>query len=406
MLDPYIKEPTAVEKREKLYLHYTAGKIVCMQLSDINALSAQVLWASFILSFIFGAIGQRTHFCTMGAVSDVVNMGDWTRMRQWALAVAIAILGFALLYYIASPGGFSQLDPAKTLYASGRIMWLSALVGGAMFGFGMVLASGCGSKTLVRIGGGSLKSLVVFIVMGIAAFATLKGITALLRVATVDAIAINTVAPGALSTVASGVFGINKATAHLVLALLIGGGLLAWVLARKDFWALDNLLAGLGIGGVVVAMWWVSSSLGYVAEHPDTLNEAFLSTNSGRAEALSFVAPVAYTLDWLMFFSDKAKVLTLGMASVFGVIAGSAVVAVVSKNFRWEGFGSVEDVANHLGGATLMGIGGVTAMGCTVGQGLSGISTLSATSFIAVCAILAGAVAAFKYQMWRIERMV
>ena len=132
---------------------------------------------------------------------------------------------------------------------------------------------------------------------------------------------------------------------------------------------------------------------------PDTLQEAFVATNSGRAEALSFVAPVAYTLDWLMFFSDKSKVLTLGVVSVFGVVAGSAVVAVASRNFRWEGFGSTEDVANHLVGAVLMGVGGVTAMGCTVGQGLSGISTLSITSFIAVAAILVGAVMAFKYQI-------
>jgi uncharacterized protein len=86
-------------------------------------------------------------------------------------------------------------------------------------------------------------------------------------------------------------------------------------------------------------------------------------------------------------------------------VAGSAVVALVTGSFRWEGFGNVEDVANHLVGGVLMGIGGVTAMGCTVGQGLSGISTLSATSFIAVSAIITGAVAAFKYQVWRLDRI-
>jgi uncharacterized protein len=370
-----------------------------MQTPDITALGAQVLWASFLLSFLFGAIAQRTHFCTMGAVSDVVNMGDWARMRQWALAAGVAMLGFGLLVWLG------KVDATKTLYASGRVMWLSALVGGAMFGFGMVLASGCGSKTLVRIGGGSLKSIVVFIVMGIAAFVTLKGITAVLRVATVDAIAITTVAPGSLSTWTSSLLGMQSKLAQWVCALIIGGGLIVWALASKDFWTLDNLLAGLGLGLVVVAMWWVSGAMGFVAEHPDTLQEAFLGTQSGRAEALSFVAPVAYTLDWLMFFSDKSKVLTLGIASVFGVVAGSAVVALASRSFRWEGFGSVEDVANHLVGAVLMGMGGVTAMGCTVGQGLSGISTLSATSFIAVGAIIAGAVAAFKYQMWRLDRM-
>jgi uncharacterized protein len=371
-----------------------------MQVADISALTSQVLWASFLLSFVFGAVAQRTHFCTMGAVSDVVNMGDWTRMRQWALAVGVGMLGFGVLVWLG------KLDATKTLYASGRVMWLSALVGGAMFGFGMVLASGCGSKSLVRIGGGSLKSIVVFVVMGLAAFATLKGITAVVRVATVDAVAITTAAPGTISMWASGLSGLNARLAHLVCAALLGGGLLAWALARRDFWSTDNLLAGLGLGLVVVLMWWVSAGMGYVAEHPDTLQEAFVATNSGRAEALSFVAPVAYTLDWLMFFSDKTKVITLGIASVLGVIAGSAVVALASRNFRWEGFGGVEDVANHLVGAVLMGVGGVTAMGCTVGQGLSGISTLSVTSFIAVAAILAGSVAAFKYQIWRLERMV
>jgi uncharacterized protein len=362
-----------------------------MQMSDLQPLSQQVLLASFILSFLFGAIAQRTHFCTMGAVSDVVNMGDWQRMRQWGMAAGIAMLGFGLLAYLG------KIDVSKTLYASPRILWLSALVGGAMFGFGMVLASGCGSKTLVRIGGGSLKSLVVFAVMGVAAFATLKGITAVARVATVDQVAINSVAFSAVSMPTIGLFGISLPAAQLLMGALIGGALMGWALLSKEFRSFDNLLAGIGIGLVIVAMWWASGSLGFLKEHPETLQEAYLATNSGRIEALSFVAPVAYTLDWFMFFSDKSKVLTLGIVSVFGVIAGSALMAFITKSFRWEGFGGTEDVANHLAGAVLMGVGGV--------QGLSGISTLSTMSFVAVAAILAGAVAAFKYQMWRLEKM-
>ncbi|MBC7380167.1 MAG: YeeE/YedE family protein [Burkholderiaceae bacterium] len=372
-----------------------------MQATELLALTTKVLWASFFLSVVFGAIAQRTHFCTMGAVSDVVNMGDWTRMRQWGMAMGVAMLGFAALVMAG------QIDPSKTLYYSSRWIWLSALVGGALFGFGMVLASGCGSKTLVRIGAGNLKSLVVFFVMAIAAFATLKGVTAVVRVATVDRVAIDIAAGATLPSMSAAALGIKPALAGMVMALVLGGGLIAWALAgfRKSEHPAENLLAGLGIGAVVAAMWWVSGHLGYVAEHPETLQEAFLATNSGRAEALSFVSPVAYTLDWLMFFSDKSKVLTLGIVSVFGVVSGSAAVALITRTFRWEGFGSTEDVANHLAGATLMGVGGVTAMGCTVGQGLSGISTLSLTSFVAVAAIVAGAVAAFKYQMWRLERM-
>ena len=347
---------------------------------------------------VFGAVAQRTHFCTMGAISDVVTMGDWTRMRQWGLAMGVAMAGFAGLAYAG------LIDPSKTLYASSRWIWLSAAVGGTLFGFGMVLASGCGSKTLVRVGGGSLKSLIVFVVLGLAAFATLKGITAMLRVATVDKVAVDMVAGVSLPQWAAAALGVRPVLAGLVLGVALGGSLLLWAVRRRDFRTPDNLLAGLGIGGVIVAMWWVSGTLGHIAEHPETLQEAFLATNSGRAESLSFVAPLAYTLDWLMFFSDKSKLLTLGIVSVAGVIAGSALVAVAAGTFRWEGFGGTEDVANHLIGATLMGVGGVTAMGCTVGQGLSGISTLSATSFVAVAAIIIGAVAAFKYQIWRLDR--
>ena len=319
-------------------------------------------------------------------------------MRMWGMAIGVAMIGF---YTLAAAG---QIDPAKTLYASSRVIWLSALVGGSLFGFGMVLASGCGSKTLVRIGGGNLKSVVVFLVMGIAAFATLKGISAVVRVATIDRIALDFSGNAALSNWLGNAIGLTPSGAGLVLALVLGLGLIIWALLGRDFVRFDNLLAGFGIGAVIVAMWWVSGHLGYVAEHPDTLQEAFLATNSGRAEALSFVSPVAYTLDWFMFFSDKSKLLTIGIVSVFGVVAGSAVYALATRNFRWEGFRDAEDTANHLVGAVLMGVGGVCAMGCTVGQGLSGIATLSMTSFVAVASILAGCVAALKYQLWRLER--
>ena len=366
---------------------------------DIASITTQVLWTAFLLSFAFGAIAQRTHFCTMGAVSDAVTMGDYTRLRQWALAAAVAMLGFWALVLAG------QVDPSKTLYSSNRWIWLSALLGGAMFGFGMVLASGCGSKTLVRIGGGNLKSLVVFFVLGLSAFATLKGITAVLRVSTVDRVAAEFGGPATLPNAASTVLGLAPAVAGGIIALLAAGALVFWALRGPGFVRFDNLLAGLGIGAIIAAMWWTSGHLGFVAEHPETLQEAFVATNSGRAEALSFVAPVAYTLDWLMFFSDKAKFVSIGIVSVAGVVLGSASMALAMRNFRWEGFGSTEDVANHLAGAVLMGVGGVTAMGCTIGQGLSGLSTLSATSVVAVAAILAGAVTAVKYQMWRLERI-
>ena len=323
----------------------------------------------------------------MGAISDVVNMGDWTRVNQWLCAIGVAMLGFAALV------DFGLVNPAKTLYASTRLMWLSSLVGGLMFGYGMVIASGCGNKTLVRIGGGNLKSVVVFVVMGVSAFATLKGITAVLRAGTVDTVFVDMPAGANLS-----ILGIPS------LGYFLGMALLLWVLRHKDFWTFDNLLASFGVGALVTVMWWVSGHLGFVAEHPETLDAVYVATNSGRIEALNFVAPVAYALDWLMFYSDASKVLSAGVAAVAGVLVGSAASALQTKTFRWEGFANPRDLGQHLLGSVLMGVGGVTAMGCTFGQGLSGISTLSLNSVVALAAIVLGAVVSLRQQAARLER--
>ncbi len=371
-----------------------------MQEADLPRLLTQVLGLAFAFAVVFGAIAQRTHFCTMGAVADIVNMGDWARMRMWLLAIGMATLGFNAMV------AMGWLQAQHSVYAAPRLLWLSHSVGGLMFGFGMVLASGCGSKTLVRIGGGSLKSLVVFVVLGIAAYATMRGITAVARVATVDAVGITLPAGQDLPSLLA----VWTGAPRTVLAGWLGGGIgLAFVavaLSRREGRRAEVLLGGVGIGAVIVAVWWLSGRMAHLAEHPVTLEEVFLATNSQRMESLSFVAPFAYTLDWLMLFSDKSKLLTIGIVATVGLVVGSAAVALLQRTFRWEGFGGVEDTANHLVGAVLMGAGGITALGCTVGQGLSGVSTLSIGSYLSVLAIVLGAVAALRYQVWRLERMV
>ena len=364
--------------------------------ADLQTLHAQVLWAGFLLSAVFGAIAQRSHFCTMGAVSDIVTMGDWSRMRMWIAAIGTATIGFNTMVALG------WVSAANSLYGGPRVMWLSALVGGALFGIGMVLGSGCGSKTLVRMGGGNLKSLVVFIVLGLSAFATLKGITGVARVATVDRVYVE-LAPGQdLPSLVAAASGAGRPGVAGLLGLVIGGALLAFALAPRE--SRRGVGAGIAVGTIVVAVWWVSGRLGHVAEDPRTLEEAFVATNSRRMESLSFVAPIAYLLDWLLFFSDASKALTLGIVSALGVVAGAAAQALASRSFRWEGFRDTGDMARHLAGGALMGVGGVTAIGCTIGQGVSGVSTLGLTSLVALGAILAGAVAALRWQMWQLER--
>jgi hypothetical protein len=369
-----------------------------MDIADIQTLHTQVLWAAFAVSAVFGFIAQRTQFCTMGAISDIINMGAWTRMRMWGMAVGVASIGFYTM------GWLGWIDTSQTIYGSGRIIWLSAVVGGTLFGFGMVLASGCGSKTLVRIGAGSLKSLVVFFVMGFAAYATLRGVLAVLRVNTVDLVAFDIGAGGTVPMWIAAAVGLESGTAGLLAALILGGALVIWALMDADFRNANNLLGGAGLGLVIAAMWWVSGHLAFVAEHPLTLESVYLATNTGRMESLTFTAPMAYALDWLILFSDKSNVLTLGVVTVAGVVVGAFVQARLGGSFRWEGFRSTQDTALHMGGAFCMGVGGVTALGCTVGQGLSGLSTLSLTSAIAVAGIVLGAVGGVRFQLWLLER--
>lgn len=365
-----------------------------MNEAQVIALNSTVLWAMFAVAVVFGFIANRTNFCTMGAVSDVMNMGDYTRLRMWSLAIGVATLGFGVMVYLG------WLDPLKTIYTAPRVLWLSLIIGGLLFGFGMVLASGCGSKTLIRVGGGSLKSLVVFFVLAFASFATLKGITAVLRVNTVDAVAVTL--PTAQSLPA--IFGLTTPAMALVVCLVVAALFIAFGVWSRESRTALSLLGGIGIGACVAAAWYVSGKLGHVAEDPKTLEEVFLATNTGRAEAMSFVAPIAYTMDWLIFFSDKNKLLTVGIMAVVGTIVGSAIAALSSRSFRWESFNSTEDLANHIVGAVLMGVGGVTALGCTVGQGLSGVSTLAIGSYLATAFIILGAVLGIRYQIWRVER--
>jgi uncharacterized protein len=367
-----------------------------MEVVDIASLGKSVLWATFLITFLLGAVMQKTGFCSMGAVSDIFIMSSWDRLRQWFLAIGIAIVGFALL------SSLGMIDPLKSFYTGNKFLWLSTLVGSFLFGFGMVLSSGCGSKTLVRIGGGNLKSIIVFLVLGLTAYMTMRGFLGVMRMNTLDTffLAFNT--PQDLPSLLSSPLGIERKTLHLTLGLMIGFAFIAFALLKRSFWTFENLFAGIAVGLAICAVWWVSGNLGYVPEDPNTLEEVFLLTNSGRMESLSFVAPYAYSLDWLMMYSDTSKVLTLGIVAVLGMILGSAAVAIVTQSFRWESFRNTEDTANHLVGASLMGFGGVTALGCTVGQGLSGISTLALGSFLALPGFIFGAYLGLRYLQFRL----
>lgn len=345
---------------------------------DPSTLRFVVPAAGFALGCVFGAVAHRSGFCTMGAVSDVVLFGDWRRMRLWVLAMAVAILGAQAVHLLG------WVDLGATIYTAPRFVWLSHLVGGALFGIGMTLASGCGNRNLVRLAAGNLKSLVVLIVLGLTAFATMRGVLAPLRVQGLDAAGVTLGHDQDLPAF------IGEGW-RVAVAVGLGAVLLVWCLGNRAFRTADRLpVAGLLLGAVIVGGWLVTGALGFVAEDPDTLESLVVGTRSRRPESLTFVGPVADTLEFLLLWTDASLRVTFGVAVVAGTLAGAHAHARATGEFRWEGFASVADLRNHVAGAGLMGFGGVCALGCTVGQGLSGVSTLAAGAFLTVAGIVAG----------------
>ncbi len=366
------------------------------------SLGTLVIGGGFAVAFAFGLVAARTNFCTMGALSDVVNMGHWGRMRMWLLSVAVAIAGTSVLAYLG------LVDLAKSVAQRPLLPWLSLVLGGLLFGVGMTLAGGCANKNLVRVGGGSVRALVVLVFLAIASYMTLKGLFGQWRATLLDPVSLNLGERGwadqGLATAVARATGIDAKTALMGTAALLVAALLVFVFKDRRFRAnLAQVLGAVVLGLLVVAGWYVTGHLGF-GENPETLETVYFATNTRTLESLSFVAPLAYTLELLMMWTDSSLHASFGIASVVGVIAGSAAYALATGKFRWEGFANLADLRNQLLGAVLMGFGGVTAVGCTIGQGLSGLSTLAMGSFIAVAGIVAGSVATLKWMAWQAER--
>lgn len=344
-----------------------------------SALAVLVPGLAFLLAGAYGAVSHRTGFCTMGAIADVVTFGDRQRLRAYVLAIVTAIAGAQALQ------AADLVDLSRSIYAAPRLAWIAHVTGGFAFGAGMTLASGCGSRNLVRLGGGNLKSLFVLLVLGISAYATLRGVLAPLRVHVLEAPRIAFDGPATLPALA-GVAGPWLAGVLVVLGA-------AWCLRDAGFRAARAEWSGaVAIGLLIVGGWFVTGHVGFVPEDPDTLEAVYAGSTTGRPESFTFVGPVAFALELLMWWTDASRHVTFGIAAVGGTLAGAAIHALATRRFRWELFASPADLGRHALGAALMGFGGVTALGCSIGQGITGLSTLAFGSMLTLIAIVAGCV--------------
>lgn len=387
-----------------------------MQFESFIAAESALLWGAFVIALILGAVVNKTNFCTMGAVSDLVNMGDTGRMRAWLFAIAVAVLGVALLEF----GGMVEASTTFPPYRGGNFLWAENLLGGLLFGIGMTLASGCGNKTLIRIGGGNLKSVVVFAIIAVIAYFMVSPFPGsdqtLMSLLFYDWIRPLAIDLGDSQDLGYLLGGESAATARLAIGLLLGLLLVAFAFRSTDFRGnRDNMLGGLIVGLAVLAAWALSSNIGVdtddgLLDLPTYYEEWDMLADSeegkpaqGRplaAQSYTFINPMGQTLGYASGGFDRA-LLNFGVMAVFGVIAGSLLWALLSRSFRIEWFSSLRDFVTHVIGAVLMGFGGTLAMGCTVGQAITGVSTLAIGSILTFVAIFLGSALTMKVQYYK-----
>jgi uncharacterized membrane protein YedE/YeeE len=387
-----------------------------MTFDNFFTAQSSILWAAFGIALVMGAVVNKTNFCTMGAVSDLVNIGDSGRFRAWLLAIAVALLGVAIL----EPMGLVNPGDSFPPYRGGELLWGENLIGGLLFGIGMTLASGCGNKCLIRIGGGNIKSVMVMLVIGVIAYFMIspfpgsdKTLFSLLFYDWIRPLS------ASLSTgqdLGSLLGGESAETARMVIGAVLGVVLLLFVFKSSDFRGSgDNILGGLVVGLAIVAAWYVTTNVIIDADGEQLTPAEYYEqwdmladSDEGKPaqgrplspQSYTFINPMGQSLGYAGSGFDKT-LLTFGVMAFLGVIAGSLLWSILSRSFRFEWFSSVGDFFNHLIGAILMGFGGTLALGCTIGQGITGISTLATGSFLTFVAIVFGSALTMKIQYYK-----
>jgi hypothetical protein len=356
-----------------------------MALRDLVAENAPLALSlgGLVIGFLFGAIVFRTNFCTMGSISDIVSFGDYRRFRAWILAATTALVGAQLLQL------FGVVELSRSMYLSPNVNWFGHVLGGLMFGYGMVFAGGCPSRNLARVGGGDLRALVALIVVGIFAFMTIGGILGPIRAWLEQATALSLAGIGAPSQGIGDLIrvslGLDPATGAVIATIGIAVAALAYCFGDEGFRTSPvHIASGIGVGLCVTAGWALTGlAFDEMADRPVA------------PISLTFVRPAGDTLDWLQRYTALGLP-GFGVATVFGAILGAFATAVAMKRFKVTTFSDKADTIRVLSGAALMGTGGVMALGCSVGQGITGVSTLSIGSFISFAAIVTGGVLGMK----------
>ncbi len=335
-------------------------------------ISEFVLWVALGIGLLYGAIAQVSGFCLNSALRQHIQQNNGTKLRSFALALVVALVGTQ----IAATLGL--VDLTQTIYITDRFSWLLIPAGGALFGYGMILARGCGARALVLLGQGNLRCLLVLLCLGISGFATLTGLLGPMRSAIGDVTSV---------TIPTSTFSHDGARWGFVVVFC--AGLLYFIFRDKRFiQQRKDFFGGLLIGALVLAGWLTTGWLGFDDFDPTPVT------------SLTFVAPVGATIQYSMIATGMD--LNFGVVVVIGLVLGSFLAARLTGRFQWVGFDLENTMPRYIVGGVMMGVGGALAMGCSIGQGLTGMSTLSFVSMIAFVSILLGGWLALRIEQSRL----
>lgn len=334
-----------------------------------------VLWGGLAVGILFGFAGRWSELCLLRGLRGAWYQGDGRPIRTFALALAVALLGSQALQ---SAG---LVDLSQTIYVRSSFSMLLIFLGGALFGIGMVMANGCGARALVLLGGGNLRSLIVLLCIAVGAYLALTGLLAPLRTAIGRVLVVETGAATLPSVLERLGIGTGVASWLVVGAVTT---IIGWFVFRHAAFRRDRrlLIGGFAVGCSIVAGWYVTGVLG-----ADDFDPA-------KVASASFIAPVGDSLLYLMLSTGKS--INFGICLVAGVVIGSFLLAVGQGSLKLQGFATPQAMLRAMAGGLLMGIGGAFAAGCSIGHGMSGLSTLALMSILASGGILAGAALALR----------
>ncbi|MBI5131335.1 MAG: YeeE/YedE family protein [Rhodopseudomonas palustris] len=318
-----------------------------------------------------GFFVRLARLCSFGAVEDALMGGDTRRLRIFGLALGIAMIGTQALVI----GG--ALDPDQTNYTAAALPLTSILIGSVLFGVGMAMVGTCGFGSLVRLGAGDLRSFVVILVLGGAAYATLRGVFSGFRITVLEqlSVAMPDGVSADLASLGRHLLGVDLRAAIAAL----GGGLLCLLaFGDKRLRRTPRLLtAGVALGVLTVLGWLATTKL------PDEF------AGPAHPQSLTFVSAIGKAV--YAGLLNAANFADFGVGTVFGVVLGSFLAAWRADELRWEAFDDDHEMRRHLGGAALMGVGGILTGGCTIGQGITAGSMLALSWPIAVGGMMLGA---------------